>query len=114
MSDPENPLQASPAVSASKTSVIHRIVSTSLAQPLLVVAASAILVGVGIWSFSRLPIDAYPDLSPTLVGITTQWPGQAAEEVERLTSVPIETEMNGLPGSRRSGRSRSTDSRPLT
>jgi cobalt-zinc-cadmium resistance protein CzcA len=98
MSDPENPLEASPAASTSKTSVIHRIVSTSLAQPLLVLAASAILVGVGIWSFSRLPIDAYPDLSPTLVGITTQWPGQAAEEVERLTSVPIETEMNGLPG----------------
>jgi cobalt-zinc-cadmium resistance protein CzcA len=98
MSDPANPLEASPAASTSKASVIHRIVSTALAQPLLVLAASAILAGVGVWSFSRLPIDAYPDLSPTLVGITTQWPGQAAEEVERLTSVPIETEMNGLPG----------------
>ena len=83
MSDPENPLEASPDVSSvastSKASVIHRIVSTSLAQPLVVLAASAILAAVGVWSFSRLPIDAYPDLSPTLVGITTQWPGQAAE-----------------------------------
>ena len=98
MSEPENPLDASPVESTSRTSVIHSIVSTALAQPLLVLAASAILAGVGVWSFSRLPIDAYPDLSPPLVGITTQWPGQAAEEVERLTSVPIETEMNGLPG----------------
>lgn len=98
MSDPVNPMAPSPAESTSRTSVIHRIVSTALAQPLIVLAASGILAGVGVWSFTRLPIDAYPDLSPTLVGITTQWPGQAAEEVERLTSVPIETEMNGLPG----------------
>ncbi len=51
----------------------------------------------GIWSFSRLPIDAYPDLSPPIVSITTQWPGQAAEEIEQLITVPIETEMNGAP-----------------
>jgi len=51
---------------------------------------------VGIWSFSRLPVDAYPDLSPTMVEIVTQWPGHAAEEVERLVTVPIETEMNGV------------------
>ena len=49
------------------------------------------------WSFCRLPVDAYPDISPPMVEIVTQWPGHAAEEVERLITVPIETEMNGLP-----------------
>ena len=45
----------------------------------------------------RLPVDAYPDLSPPMVEIITQWPGHAAEEVERLITVPVEMEMNGIP-----------------
>ena len=56
-----------------------------------------LLVGAGLWSFSRLPVDAYPDLSPPMVEMITQWPGHAAEEVERLITVPVEVEMNGLP-----------------
>ncbi|MES2304818.1 MAG: CusA/CzcA family heavy metal efflux RND transporter [Gemmatimonadota bacterium] len=84
--------------STTKLSVIHRIVATALAQPILVLLASVALVAVGIWSFSRLPIDAYPDLSPPIVSISTQWAGQAAEEIEREITVPIETELNGIPG----------------
>ncbi len=87
-----------PDVSTTRRSVIHQIVRTALAQPLLVLVASVALAAVGIWSFSRLPIDAYPDLAPSIVRISTQWPGQAAEEVERQITVPIETEMNGTPG----------------
>jgi len=81
-----------------RRSFIHRIVALALAQPALVIVIAIALACAGVWSFSRLPIDAYPDLSPPTVEITTQWPGQAAEEVERLITVPIETEMNGLPG----------------
>ncbi len=87
-----------PEESTTKHSIIHRIVVVALGQPLLVLTASIVLAGVGIWSFNRLPVDAYPDIAPPRVGIVTQWPGQAAEEVERLITVPIETEMNGLPG----------------
>ena len=99
MIDPgDSPEVVSADTSTTKRSVIHRIVATALAQPILVLVASVALGAVGVWSFSRLPIDAYPDLSPPRVGISTQWPGQAAEEVERLITVPIETEMNGTPG----------------
>jgi len=42
-------------------------------------------------------VDAYPDLSPPIVEIITQWPGHAAEEIERLVTLPIEVEMNGVP-----------------
>ena len=42
-------------------------------------------------------MDAYPDLSPPIVEVITQWPGHAAEEVERLITVPVEMEMNGIP-----------------
>ena len=78
-------------------SAINRIVTSSLRQPFLVALLSALLIGVGFWSFSRLPVDAYPDLSPPMVEVITQWPGHAAEEVERLITVPLEVEMNGLP-----------------
>ncbi|HEX4633332.1 MAG TPA: CusA/CzcA family heavy metal efflux RND transporter [Gemmatimonadales bacterium] len=78
-------------------SAINRIVSSSLRQPFLVGLMTVLIIGVGFWSFSRLPVDAYPDLSPTRVEIITQWPGHAAEEVERLITVPVEVEMNGLP-----------------
>ena len=72
--------------------------TAALAQPILVTVLTIALVVVGFWSLLRLPVDAYPDISPPLVEIVTQWPGHAAEEVERLITVPIETEMNGLPG----------------
>lgn len=52
---------------------------------------------VGVVSFMHMPIEAYPDLSPPMVEIITQWPGHAAEETERLVTVPIEVEMNGIP-----------------
>jgi len=44
-----------------------------------------------------MPVDAYPDLSPPMVEVITQWPGHASEEVERLVTVPTEVEMNGVP-----------------
>jgi cobalt-zinc-cadmium resistance protein CzcA len=74
---------------------IHKIVDAALGQPFLVAIFALVLAGVGAWSLSRLPVDAYPDLSPPRAVIITQWPGHAAEEVERLVTVPIETEMNG-------------------
>ena len=83
---------------APSRSLIHRVVTVALEAPVLVLVLSVVVGIFGIWSFSRLPVDAYPDISPPMVEIVTQWPGQAAEEVERLITVPIETEMNGLPG----------------
>ena len=86
-----------PATPPRTASVINRVVSSALRQRFLVVVMTLLFIGAGLWSFSRLPVDAYPDLSPPMVEIITQWPGQAAEEVERLITVPIEVEMNGLP-----------------
>src|SRR3974390_638174 len=78
-------------------SVINRIVASSLRQRFLVVLAIFLLLVTGTWSLNRLPVEAYPDLSPPMVEVITQWPGRAAEEVERLITVPIEVEMNGVP-----------------
>src|SRR5579872_6777489 len=77
--------------------MISRLVSFALRQPFLVVIGSLMLMVWGAISFQKLPIDAYPDLAPPHVEIITQWPGHAAEEVERLVSIPLEIELNGIP-----------------
>jgi cobalt-zinc-cadmium resistance protein CzcA len=78
-------------------SMMNRLVAAALAQRLLVGLLTLILLGAGIRSLNQLPVDAYPDLSPPMVEVITQWPGHAAEEVERLITVPVERGMNGIP-----------------
>jgi heavy metal efflux system protein len=87
-----------PASSVPRTgSMMNRIVASSLRQRFLVVLMALLLIGVGSFSLRRLPVDAYPDLAPPMVEVITQWPGRAAEEIERLITVPVEREMNGIP-----------------
>ena len=80
-----------------QASIMNRIVASSLRQGLLVILLTLVLIGAGGRALDRLPVDAYPDLSPPMVEMITQWPGHTAEEVERLITVPIELEMNGVP-----------------
>jgi len=77
--------------------MIHRIVQFALQQRFLVLMLTALMCVMGAWSFRQMPVDAYPDLSPPMVELITQWPGHAAEEVERLTALPLELAMNGSP-----------------
>ena len=77
--------------------MIHRIVQAALRQRFLVLMLTAFMMAAGIISFRRMPVDAYPDLAPPQVELITQWPDHAAEEVERLVTLPLELEMNGVP-----------------
>ena len=77
--------------------MIAKLVSFALQQRFLIVIGSIALMIWGAVAFQKLPIDAYPDLSPTHVVLITQWPGHAAEEIERLVTIPLEIEMNGIP-----------------
>jgi cobalt-zinc-cadmium resistance protein CzcA len=77
--------------------MIHGIVQFALRQRFLVLMLAVFIIIGGAVSFQRMPVDAYPDLAPPMVEIITQWPGHAAEEVERLITLPIEVEMNGVP-----------------
>src|SRR5213595_2364500 len=78
--------------------MIDKILEISLRQRAFVLLASFALLGVGLWSGARLPIDAVPDISGVQVQINTDVPALAAEESERLVTRPIEIEMAGLPG----------------
>lgn len=60
--------------------------------------AVAALVGVGLWSAVRLPIDAVPDITNIQVQINTTVPSLAPEEIEKLVTFPVENEMAGIPG----------------
>ncbi|MGB6975259.1 MAG: CusA/CzcA family heavy metal efflux RND transporter [Terracidiphilus sp.] len=77
--------------------MIHRIVQFALRQKPVVLFLAAFIAIAGAVAFHNMPVDAYPDLSPPMVEIITQWPGHASEEVERLVTVPTEVEMNGVP-----------------
>ncbi|MDR1762587.1 MAG: CusA/CzcA family heavy metal efflux RND transporter [Dysgonamonadaceae bacterium] len=58
-----------------------------------------IFLGLAGWySWTRLSIDAYPDIADTSVQIVTQVPGLAAEEIEQQITIPVERAMNGIPG----------------
>jgi heavy metal efflux system protein len=86
-----------PGAASRPPSIMNRIVASSLRQPLLIALMTVLLIAAGTRSLDRLPVDAYPDLSPPMVEVITQWPGRAAEEVERLITVPVERDMNGIP-----------------
>jgi cobalt-zinc-cadmium resistance protein CzcA len=77
--------------------MIHRLVQAALRQRFLVLMLTAFITIGGVLSFRRMPVDAYPDLAPPQVELITQWPDHAAEEVERLVTLPLELQMNGVP-----------------
>jgi cobalt-zinc-cadmium resistance protein CzcA len=77
--------------------MIHHVVQFALRQRFLVLMLALLVVVGGTLAFGRMPVDAYPDLSPPMVEVISQWPGHAAEEVERLVTLPIEIQMNGVP-----------------
>jgi HME family heavy-metal exporter len=74
------------------------LLDSSLANRLLVIIASLVLVGYGVFTLSRMPVDVFPDLNKPTVTIMTEAGGMASEEVEQLITFPLETTMNGLPG----------------
>ena len=77
--------------------MIHRIVQFAVGNRFLVFLLTAMLIVAGVVSFQRMPVDAYPDLSPPMVELITQWPGHAAEEIERQITLQLELVLNGIP-----------------
>jgi len=70
--------------------MIAKLLRLALRQRFLSVVIGIALVGAGVWAFSQLSIEAYPDISDTQVVVISLYPGHAAEEIEQQVSVPIE------------------------
>src|SRR3984893_8275171 len=77
--------------------MISRLVEFTLKNRFMVLALTLLLLVWGAISFHNLPVEAYPDVANNYVQVITQWPGRAAEEVEQQVTIPIETQLNGLP-----------------
>ena len=78
--------------------MIEKLIRASLRSPLLVVVVGIVVMGAGYYSYQRLPVDAFPDVSPNLVQVFTVTEGLAPEEIEKYVTYPIEAAMSGLPG----------------
>ncbi len=77
--------------------VIDRIINSALRQRALVLVGVVLLIGFGTWSFLRLPIDAFPDVTNIQVEILANAPGLAPLEVEKLVTHPVELTLQGMP-----------------
>src|SRR2546426_6379884 len=77
--------------------MIATLLRLALKHRVLSVLLAAGLVGLGLWAFTQLSIEAYPDISDTQVVAITLYPGHAAEEIEQQVSVPIERALNSVP-----------------
>ena len=77
--------------------MLSKLVEFSLAQRLLVLVLTLMLIAAGVVSFRELPIDAFPDVSSTQVKLIMKAPGMTPEEVEARITALIETEMLGIP-----------------
>ena len=78
--------------------MIESIIRWSVGNRFFVLLATAILVGVGLFSLKRTPVDAIPDLSDVQVIIKTSYPGQAPQVVEDQVTYPLTTAMLSVPG----------------
>jgi len=74
-----------------------KLIQFALTQRALMMLFAILLAGVGFYAFRDLPIDAFPDVSPTQVKIIVKAPGMTPEEVESRITAPIEVELLGIP-----------------
>jgi cobalt-zinc-cadmium resistance protein CzcA len=75
---------------------IKNIIYFSLKHRYFVFCMTAVLVAIGVWSYTNTPIETFPDVTNTQIIIIAQWPGRSAEEVEKLITIPIETVLNSV------------------
>jgi cobalt-zinc-cadmium resistance protein CzcA len=77
--------------------VIASLIEAALRRPWLIVLLAVVVAALGVYAFTRQPVDAYPDISSQVVQVITVYPGRAPEEVERQVTIPIENAMLGTP-----------------
>ncbi len=78
--------------------MIEKMIDFAMRGRLLIIVLTVLVMAAGYWSYTRLPVDAFPDVSPNLVQVFTVTEGLAPEEIEMYVTYPVEAAMTGLPG----------------
>ena len=78
--------------------MINAVIKWSINNRVLVLLACVLLVGAGLYSVKKTPVDAIPDLSDVQVIIKTSYAGQAPQVVEEQVTYPLTTAMLSVPG----------------
>lgn len=78
--------------------MLERIIQFCLQRKALIISASLLIIIAGIYSYTKLPVDAFPDVTSVQVEIVSEAPGLSALEIERFVTYPVEMSMRGLPG----------------
>ncbi|MDR0743763.1 MAG: CusA/CzcA family heavy metal efflux RND transporter [Tannerella sp.] len=77
---------------------MEKLMNTLIHRRWLMLTIFVLLSGIGTYAWRQLAIDAYPDIADVSVGVATQVPGLAVAEIEQQITVPLERELNGIPG----------------
>jgi hypothetical protein len=77
--------------------MVARLIRGALRYRWIVLIAAGAVMVLGVWLFTRMKIDAYPDISAQMVQVITTYPGRAPEEVERQVTLPVEIAMRNVP-----------------
>jgi cobalt-zinc-cadmium resistance protein CzcA len=77
---------------------MEKLMNVLIRRRWLMLTVFVLLSGIGIYAWRQLAIDAYPDIADVSVGVATQVPGLAVAEIEQQITVPLERELNGIPG----------------
>src|SRR5215471_11922796 len=78
--------------------MLRGLTEYALARRAMILAVLLVFFGAGLFAFTHLNIEAYPDPAPPIIEIITQNPGQSAEEIERYITIPVEVAIAGMPG----------------
>ncbi len=77
--------------------MLNKLIESVLRNKLVIVLLTLAVMAGGYWSYKKLPVDAFPDVSPALVQVFTVTSGLGPEEVEKFVTFPVEASMSGLP-----------------
>ena len=78
--------------------MVNRLIDWSLRNRFLVLSAVLLVIGWGVHSLFRTPVDAIPDLSENQVIVFADWPGRSPQEVEDQVTYPLSVNLQGLAG----------------
>ena len=81
--------------------LFNKLIKISIKNKFISATIALLLIITGIYCLKTLDIEAYPDFTNPIVQVITQMPGKSAEEVERLATIPLEKNLNGIPNEKK-------------